>query len=330
MRAQRRWLSALLRPKVFVPLVLAGALLAFAFSMGNLPSAFSHVRRLTAARLLACLALAWLYLTLKGLQFKWLLHALGAEVAWRPLVLAYAIGEMTIPLPAGVYVQNYVLERVSGELFGFTSAATTAMLALETAVTLVALLFLPIPGAPWVPDAIITLLALTLLAGTGLAAMGEWRRRVLQFLGSGRLRGPGKALGEMLEGLGLLMKPRLLVPVTLLTVLYLTPLVIAVYVVGVGVGLGGFTLTKAASIYLSALAITLLGAGLLTQLGTIEVAGIGVALAWGYGLTQGLALLLGFRLVWIASTWALSGTAAAILWGQRTRSAAHGSEKAPN
>lgn len=330
MTGRRRWWTALLSIRVFIPLVLAAALLAVAFSIGDLPTAFSEVRKLTVESLLECLGLAGTYLVLKGVQFKWLLNGLGARVGWRPLLLAFAIGEMTIPLPAGVYVQNYVLERLSGELFGFTSAATTAALALETGVILVVLIFLPIPGWRWVPEAIMAMIVLAMLAGAVFASLRHWRRSSMQFLRSGGLKAPGRALAEMLEGLGMLMNGKLLIRAVVLTVLYLVPLLGAVYVIGNGVGLTDFTLEKAASIYLSALIVTLLGAGLLTQLGAIEVFGIGVALTWGYGFTQGLALLLGFRLVWVASVWTLCGTTAAALWGEFERSAANDREKTRN
>jgi hypothetical protein len=205
----RRWLAGLLRVRVFVPLALAAALLAVAFSIGDLPTAFSQVRKLKVASLLECLGLAWIYLVLKGLQFRWLLNSLGARVRWRPLVLAFALGEMTIPLPAGVYVQNYVLERVSGEMFGLTSAATTAMLALETFVILVVLIFLPIPGWNWVPEAIVGMIGLALLVGAVFASLRRWRHSVMRFLRSDGLKAPGRALAEMMEGLGMLMNFKL-------------------------------------------------------------------------------------------------------------------------
>lgn len=324
----RGWLAGLLRVRVFVPLVLAAALLALAFSIGDLPTAFSQVRKLKAVSLLECLGLAWAYLVLKGLQFRWLLNGLDARVGWRPLILAFALGEMTIPLPAGVYVQNYVLQRLTGEMFGLTSAATTAMLALEIVVIMLVLIFLPIPGWSWVPEAIVGIIALAFLVGAVFASLRRWRHSAMQFLRQGGLKAPGQALAEMLEGLGMLMDLKLLSRVVFLTALYLLPLLAGVYVVGKGVGLAGFTLEKAASIYLAALIVTLLGAGVLTQLGAIEVFGIGVAVAWGYGFTQGLALLLGFRLVWVGSIWLLGGITAAALWGEFSRSPANHREEA--
>lgn len=311
---------ALLRPKIFLPLILAAALLTLIAKIGDLPKAFSQIRATTETpAALLCLLLAAAYLFLKGLQFRLLLEKLGIYVGWRNLALAFAIGEMTIMLPAGIYVQNYVLQWVRGDLFGLTSAATTAMLALETGVTLMALLFLPIPGWYWLYPLIFALLGLAVAAGLGVAASPYLRVGIMMRLRNGRLKFIDKTLAEILEGLARLWQPRLLLFMTLLTVAYLLPLLLAFMVLGHTIGLTSLTFHQAASIYLFALAATLLGGGLLTQLGVIEAVGIGVANAWGYNPTEGLALLLGFRLIWLGSIWLLSGTTVVALRRQFRR-----------
>jgi len=74
------------------------------------------------------------------------------DIAWKQLAVAFAGGELTKSLPAGVYTQNYLLGRL--EHFGRlslirSSMATAAMLGLETLLALPVALIIGIPGARW-------------------------------------------------------------------------------------------------------------------------------------------------------------------------------------
>jgi hypothetical protein len=53
------------------------------------------------------------------------------------------------------------------------------------------------------------------------------------------------------------------------------------------------------------LAVILIGVGLISQIGTLDLLGMAIARAWGIGYTDGLAMMLGFRIVWTGSIWLL-------------------------
>jgi hypothetical protein len=98
-----------------------------------------------------------------------------------------------------------------------------------------------------------------------------------------------------------------------LTAAYLAALAAALLFVGWDTGVGELTYLQASMIYSLALGATLLLAGILTQLGVVEATGLGAAQALGYGWNESLAMLLGFRLVWMGSIWLMNGPAALLL-----------------
>ena len=87
------------------------------------------------------------------------------------------------------------------------------------------------------------------------------------------------------------------------------------------------TFRQALTIYFFSLGVILMLGGILSQLGVMEVAGLEVARAWGYTSTQGLAMLLGFRIVWVLSIWLVSGVMIVVLRSQLRASHRDGSEE---
>ncbi|MFB6260835.1 MAG: lysylphosphatidylglycerol synthase domain-containing protein [Thiohalorhabdaceae bacterium] len=305
------WLRTLLQPSVLLPLLLAGALLAFVLSISDLPRVFGRIRAISPAALLLCAGCAVYYLVLKGLVFRLLLHGLGFTVPWRPFVLAYAVGEMTLQLPAGTYASNYLLSRMGQAQPGRSSAATTVLLILETVVVMAVLAALGIPGWHWLQPALVVLIALHVGVMALVVTSAGLRRWLDGF--RGRFLGPmAHGLLDLVNGLRALSRVRYLGLGTLLTLVYLTGLGAGLGIIGRSQGLD-LSFQQALSIYFAALLVTLFLGSMLTQLGVIEAVGLGAAQAWGYGLNEGLAAILGFRIVWIGSVWLICGTLALLL-----------------
>jgi uncharacterized membrane protein YbhN (UPF0104 family) len=306
-----RWpvpFASLRRMEIVLPVLLTAALLAFAFVLGDLPTAFGRVRALPFAVIAGGFALAALYWALKGLLFRQLLAHIGIQPDWRRLGAAYAVGEMCLTIPAGMYAQNWVLSRIHGADIARSAAATTGILAVEGTLLILVLAVLAIPGWPWLRPAVLGIMAV--LGAAFLVLMSTLGRRPKR-LRRGRLRAVRVTLFRFLLALRALGKPLLLLEATALTAIYLTALVVAFMLVGRAVGNPGFTLVQAATIYFFSLGVSMLFGGVLSQLGVVESVGIGAAQAWGYGATDALAMLLGFRLVWMGSIWVVSG---ACLW----------------
>jgi hypothetical protein len=309
----RRWRQILLQPRIVLPVLLSAALLAFAFSISNLTKVFDRIEEIPFSTIVLGFLLALTYLSVKWLEFRLLLTRLSIRLPWRRLAFAFAIAEMTITIPAGVYVQNYILQRMRSAGFARSAAATTAMLLLELCLILLMLALLGIPHWVWVrPTAIAVLSGLLLLLGL-LISTDALAERVLPRVRQRGVRAFAEGLSEVISGLGQLATLRTALPALLLAAGYLGALAGAFTLVGRGTGVEHFSYLQAVTVYSFSLSVTLLMAGVLTQLGVIEVAGLGAAVNFGYGPSEALAMMLGFRIVWMGSVWLICGPTALLL-----------------
>jgi Lysylphosphatidylglycerol synthase TM region len=307
-------LRILIHPAVLLPVLLAGALLAVAFKLGDLPQVIERVRAIPVRAMLVALVMAAFYLAIKILQLRLLLSGLGLRFDWRRLALAFAVGELALTLPFGVFAQNWVLTRSGVARFSRSSAATVVMLLVETFTVLLLLAIAGIPRWPQTrPVAAAFLVGILLLAFAVLRFQHLARRRARR-IRQPALRRLFMELFELIRGVRRLLRPRMLAVAAALAVAYLGALAFAFLAVGRGVGVHSLDFLSAASIYAFSLAGVLLCGGMVTQIGTVEVLGMGAAQAWGLGLTDGLALMLGFRLVWTGAMWLLNLPAVLLLW----------------
>jgi uncharacterized membrane protein YbhN (UPF0104 family) len=311
-------LKTLTQPRVLIPVLLSVALLSFLFSISDLPDLLDRIRGIPVATMALVFCLAMAYLVLKGLQFRLFLDGLGIYPTWPQLIVAYATGESTLTLPAGIYAQNYVLRRIAGADFSISSAATTALLATEGGVSLLILAILGIPGWYWLRPAILSFFGLAAIVVTALTRAHAARRLGSRLSGSGLFALVGREFIELVEGLRSLLTPRIAARAVPLTVGYLLALVSAFYILAGVMGVNGFGFVQAVTVYLFALSIVLLSP-FSSHLGVIEAGGVGAMQAWGYSSTEALALFLGFRLVWTGSVWLICGGAILALRGELQR-----------
>jgi uncharacterized membrane protein YbhN (UPF0104 family) len=323
-------LKTLLRIKILIPILLAGALLGFVLGISDLPKVIDNIRSIPLSILAGSLGLAGVYLLLKGLVFHLFLRELGLRVAWRRLVLAYAVGELAITIPSGVYAQNYVLQKIDRASFARSAAATTAMLMIEGMVILLTLSVLSIPGWPWLRPAMLAMLGAAVVVLT-LLRKSDWIQHV-------RVpHSPRRWLRKLMEGsatmvteLRRLFASRAVIASSLLTGCYLLALVATFANVAHGVGVPGLTLPQAATIYLFSLGVVMTFGSVLTQLGAVEVVGLGAAQAWGYGTQEALTMMIGFRLVWTGAIWLLSFPPLVLLRSEFAGAAADDAEESPH
>lgn len=311
----QRLARRVLRPKVLIPILLAAAFLLFAFSITDVPDVMGSIRAIPVYTWLAALGFAALYLALKGLEFGLFLRSLGFSISWRQLIFAYAIGELCITIPSGIYAQNYVLNKIDTTSFSRSAAATTAMLIVEGAFVLITLVILGIPGWGWLRPLILAIFAVAFVL---LATLGriDWMKTLHVPLRPRHwMHVFSLGLLKMISELRHLWALRTLAPALVLTAGYLFALLAAFVTVAHGVGASHLTFFQAATIYFFALGATMTVGSVLTQVGIIEVVGLSAAQAWGYGLNEGLAMLLGFRIVWTGAMWFLNGIL--LLWSLR-------------
>jgi hypothetical protein len=310
----KRPARALLRPQVILPVLLAVALLVFAFSLGDINKVMGRVGKLPVHVLLLALAAAACYLACKAVQLKLMLTQIDVRIPARPFWLAFAVGELTVTLPLGLFSQNWVLSASRRIHIGRSSAATVMMLLAEIAVVFLFIAVVGIPGWPdvhWIAVGVLACFAL-LLAGAIL--FGEKAHPHLSKLPRSWMRKGARTGLEMLGGLRKLSTPAVLAISIVLAAIYLGALTFAFWIVGRGMDVHHLGYLTAATIYIFSLAVILIGAGLFSQIGTVELLGMLAARAWGIGYTDGLAMMLGFRIVWTGSIWLLCLPIVGVMW----------------
>lgn len=304
----------LLKPQVILPVLLAAALLAFAISLGDVHKVVARVGALPGAVLWISLLAAACYLACKAAQLKLMLNQIGVSIPARPFWLAFAVGELTVTLPLGMFAQNWVLSASRKIKIGRSAAATVMMVLAEIAVVF---LFLAVTGIPGWPDtralsvAVLVILALLLL---GLMMFERHARALVTRLRNPVLRHGADASLEMLRGLRKLSTPLVLLVSIALAAIYLGALTVAFWLIGRGMEVHHLDYLTAATIYMFSLAIILIGAGLFSQIGTVELLGMLAASMWGIDYTNGLAMMLGFRIVWTAAIWLLCLPIVGSMW----------------
>lgn len=305
----------MLRARIVIPVLLSAALLAFVFSISNISQVMGYIVSLSLAAIAIVFALTVVYLALKWGQFHRYLRQEGIFATWRQSLLSFAVGEMTLPVPAGIYAQNYVLRSTACADFSRSSAATTAVLAMEAIVCLLIVGIVNIPQWSWLRPVILGVF----VAGAAVAALfikvTPVRDRAGDLLQVGPLRKLGPEFIETVEGVRDLFSPRVAAVALPIAVVYLVSLVAGFFVTAHGMGITGLSFGEALTIYLFAIAVEEL-VPFSSNLGVIEAGGVAAAQALGYGFTEGLAMMLGFRLVWTGSVWLLGAITMLFLRGE--------------
>jgi hypothetical protein len=310
----RPFLRSVVRPTVLLPLLLAAALLTFAFKLGGVEGTLARIRAVPVRVLWLTPVFAAVYLALKAIQLRMLLSNLGLRIPWPNFGLAYCVGELTATLPFGLFSQNWVMSASSHVHAGRSAGATVMMLLTEAFVVLAVLALIGIPG--W---GVVRVVALVVLAGMTALVLGVLRYEhvtlgVAYKVRHEPLRKAVMSGIELLGSLKRLSRAPLLAANVLLAAGYLAALAYGFLVVGRGMGLAKLDYAQAVVIYSFALAVVLLGAGAFGQIGTVDVLGMVAASASGIGYGDGLALMIGFRIVWTASLWLLDLPVVALLW----------------
>lgn len=312
---KKKIITKILDPRVLLPFFLTVAFFTIALKIGDVGQVLPRIADMPPFNLGLVLLLAVSYLFFKAVQLIFLLRSLGENPSRNHLMLAYSIGELSLTLPMGIFLQNWVFSRTGSGGFGRTSAATVMMLFIETFVVLSYLAINPISNWPQVrPAAIFILIGLMLV----ILFMILFKRVLIKLADKISKPWLSKSLIEiisLLDGMKKLLNIRLIFLNFLLATLYLSALSLAFYFVSNAVLLPRHLfLTQTTTIYAFSLAVVLVLGGVVSQLGTVELIGMVVAKTWGINFSDGLAMMLGFRLIWTGSIWLLNLPVVVALW----------------
>ena len=243
---------------------------------------------------------------IRVVEWHYLLRGLGMRPRWRHSLLTLVGGDAGQILPAGVYFQNYLLGQTEGASFAASLPATLGMQLMEGAVALLALCFIGVPGWGWLRP-----VSAVVLAGYATFLILISRRSVAQWLEN---RAPDRRwtgwllaqFAHFLQGLEGLMAPVVMLRAAVFTAAYLAVTVAAFYVTIKAYGLPGLGPVQAAAIYCFVLALVIL-VPLPSDLGVSEGSGVGILLAFGVPLAQGLTIMLINRLSMLLFTEIIAG-----------------------
>ncbi|HST90173.1 MAG TPA: lysylphosphatidylglycerol synthase transmembrane domain-containing protein [Ktedonobacterales bacterium] len=310
------FLSKLFRPKVLIPLVLGAGILVALFAFADarkvvrLMSGFQHLS------LLYFLLLILAYEVVRGAQWHFLLTALDIHVPLRTQIFVFAIGEITKLLPIGNYFQNYLLQESKGTDFGLSSAATTMVVLVEVAVSLVGVTLLGLGGwTGWLRPIIIVgtlVFAGAVWAFIRLHHAGHapaWLTRHVWWLKV------AEELRRFRGGAAAILHPRIVAIAVALGVVYLTFGGAALYIAITGLGIGGVSFGEALAVYFFSLAFSLIFP-LPIDLGVAEISGAGALIAVGAEKSAAVSIVIINRILSVGSSVLIALVVALILHGE--------------
>jgi uncharacterized membrane protein YbhN (UPF0104 family) len=292
--------TGILRVRISVVLttLFALALLALVSYLATARNSGSDLWKILQGTWLLVLALTFPYLAARALVWQELLRQLGIKVPWRQMAVSFAGGEITKTLPAGVYVQNYLLARLVH--FGSfsvvrSSMATTAMLGLEATIALPVALIFGVPHQPWIfwtLIAVVVVWIVVLIFAWLLvhpvarryedklpSPLRKAREFVEEFLDAGRELITWKTL-------------RALVP----TILYMCIYAVELYAILLAAGIHNISFADTLGIYaLTVLAVILVP--IPTEIGLTEVTGLGALTAYGVPRSTAAIVMLSLRIL---------------------------------
>jgi uncharacterized membrane protein YbhN (UPF0104 family) len=309
-------LAHVLNLRVILSVVFGLGLLAAVLALGNPARAWQLVMQTGWEMAVGVALLTIPYLAARFLVWRRLLAQEGVELTWRPIVAAFAAGELCKSLPGGVYIEDYLLGRC-GVAISTSIIATTAVSALETLVAVPVVLGFGVPGWGWLLPTVAGVLAayvVVLAALWWVANPGGEDVRV-------RLPGPLMTVVRGARGFLATTRPLLalrtlrdnLVPV----VLSLSIVAVDVWLLGRAVGIPNFSFREAAVVYgFSTLILVLTPVP--TDLGTTEASGAGALLAFGAARPQAVATLLLLRVLLTGATMLITGPLLLVMSRQLT------------
>ena len=270
------------------------------------PNATPRLRTLPLHVVGISLGCAAIYLGCKAVQLRLMLTRIDVCIPPRSFWLAFAVGELTVTLPLGLFSQNWVMSASRRVHVGRSAAATVMMLLVEIAVVFLFLAVVGVPGWGEVRWVAVALMVLFVAFVAGAVVFEDKARELAGRVRREWLKKIAKGGVELLDGLRTLCTPTTIGISLVLAAVYLGALTTAFWQIGRGMHVQHLGYVDASTIYMFSLAVILIGAGLISQIGTVDLLGMVIARAFGIGYTDGLAMMLGFRIVWTGSIWALS------------------------
>lgn len=302
------WIRRHARVRVILTLAVAIGLTAYVISIAVAPKSAGQIWRIIQGTWWLVLVLIFPYLAIRAFVWRQLLQDLDIEIPWRPLLASFSAGEITKSLPAGIYVENYLLAKVAhfrAHAAARSSMATTAMLGLESIVAVPVLLIAQIPGRLWIRWAMLGIIGVwvAVLAAAWLLVRyrartiaensPDWQQRGIRF---------AKAFLEAGSDLISWRTAALVLPTALYMLIYVTDL----DAILVAVDVKRLKFVDVMSVYAFVVLVVIL-IPIPTELGLTDLSGLSALIAFGVPSATAAIVMLGLRALVTGLTIAVAG-----------------------
>ncbi len=319
-------LRALLNPKVLIGTILGAVVLATLLSFSDIETVWHIIEGFPPVIIPILFALVVGRESLRAVQWRIFLNAIGIHATRREAFLTLAGGDAAQVLPGGLYFQDLLISRELHVGVSAPLAATTLMIWMEVTMAMLALGVLGLPGLPALRPVMLfcgvgSLLVL-LLAHTRLL---NGVRRLFCFcegpLGKVKLGKFGRKLvagmDNFLASFAGLSHPKVLLSGLVLCAAYMGLTITGFWMVCVGLGISQVGIAQATAIYSLVLAVVDINP-LPSDLGVSELSGVGGFLAFHVAAAAGLAAMLTFRILLLIGE-ELVAAAAFLVFHEETR-----------
>lgn len=321
-------MKTLLQPKFLIPVVLSVAIIVALLAFSDLKKVLALMEAFQRVYLLYFLLLMVGYEVVRGVQWHFLLKGLDIHVPVRTQIFTFAAGEVTKSMPIGNYFQNYLLQQSKGTDFGLSSAATTIIILIEVAVSLVGVVILGLGSwTGWIRPVILIGLAVFLAGGWAYHRFHHSGRAPSWIAEHQMMRKVMDEFNQFRQGAAALLRPAVLGPASLLGAIYLLIGGVALYVVVVGLGIGHLSLPQVLSVYFFSLAFSLI-IPIPVDIGILEVSGVGALMAHGLDRNPAVSAMLINRVLNIGASLAIALIAMVILHDEFRAALHHQTQRA--
>jgi MFS family permease len=280
---------------LLLPLLAIGVLGALLW-FGDAPRVISFSERFQRVYLIWFLCSMVAHEAVRALLWLFLLRVLAIRAPIRTQIFAFAVAEAFKAVPAGAYVENYLLQRSQGSSFGRSSAATTFMILGEIISALVGVIVLGLGSwSQWLRLAIgilvvvVVIVVLTMVVVPRARRFSDWictHRIVVRVL---------EEVRRFRSAAAILMRPPIIAISLLLCALYVLLDALNLYIVVRALGITGLSFGQV-------VAVACFGLAFYVILASLEAADVGALIGLGLSKSLAVSAILVYRALSICTT----------------------------
>ena len=283
-------------PKVIIPTVISLAIFFFLIGLSGRQTLFRALV-LPPIQIGELVGLVLISMIFQGATWFLFLRRLDVQATLPEIAFCFSGGAVAKNLPAGVFFQNYLLNRVMGAHVSYTAGASISLIALEGVVTFFFLLVLGLPSAPWLRW------ALGLIASVSiLIILASWHHQLPnRLLNWGRqhhhprIQQAAQEIDHFVSGLRILMAVHLLTPGMLLIAAFLAAQGLTLYVICTHLPIPQMGILPSMDVLAFSIFLPIIFPFPI-QFGFTEVSGVAAMMAFGASQPKAIAAMLSFRL----------------------------------